>query len=421
MKKKFGIKTRVFLGFWFMIILLLNLVIYVLSILSEQSFLRSVEKDIEKTYHFIEKNIKEWTNISHLDQTKILNRGQFYEIATDNNFLKENYKSGFFFYDNEYVIFRGDVKNTTIIVWESIIWFLDFKKRIIELTLYINAFSIILIFMMSYFVTTRLLKPLIKLSKTVYNYNLAKNKNLIKNNYGNSEIWLITDSINKLIENSRNILISQKNFIQDTNHELKTPLMQIDSNIEMLEGKITDPKIQKRIDEIKSSTQNINEIVTNLGFILRGEEKETLREKINIFEYLQKQKGQYKALAKEKNIEILLEKKWELVVENNSYYLDRLFGNLIQNAIFYNKWNNTIQIEVHEKKVRITDQGIGMNEKEIGQIYSRFYRNKNSSLYNNKGNGLWLTIVKKICDDFWWKIEISSEPNKWTSFTIFMK
>ncbi|MDF1682758.1 MAG: histidine kinase dimerization/phospho-acceptor domain-containing protein [Patescibacteria group bacterium] len=57
--------------------------------------------------------------------------------------------------------------------------------------------------------------------------------------------------------------------MQDISHELKTPLMQIESNIELIEEKITDEKIYKKIMEIKSSTQNLDKIVTNLSFLLR--------------------------------------------------------------------------------------------------------------------------------------------------------
>ena len=80
---------------------------------------------------------------------------------------------------------------------------------------------------------------------------------------------MIKESINKLICKSKNILEEQKRFIQDSSHELKTPLMQIDTNIELLEERIDDPKILEKLKNIKNSSENINHIVSNLSFILR--------------------------------------------------------------------------------------------------------------------------------------------------------
>ncbi|MDR2640894.1 MAG: hypothetical protein LBC61_06460 [Candidatus Peribacteria bacterium] len=62
---------------------------------------------------------------------------------------------------------------------------------------------------------------------------------------------------------------SHKHFIQDTSHELKTPLMQITSNIEILEYKIKDADTKEKLESIKLSIENINEIISNLGFLMR--------------------------------------------------------------------------------------------------------------------------------------------------------
>lgn len=67
---------------------------------------------------------------------------------------------------------------------------------------------------------------------------------------------------------------------------------------------------------------------------------------------------QYGALAKEKNITMNIRKNAELSIESNSYYIDRIFDNIISNAIFYNDGNGEIIITIDHKSVSIQDQGI---------------------------------------------------------------
>jgi signal transduction histidine kinase len=107
-----------------------------------------------------------------------------------------------------------------------------------------------------------------------------------------------------------------------------------------------------------------------------------------------------------------------LIIENNIYYLDRLFWNLISNSIFYNNWNNTITITVYSNKVIIEDNWIWINKEDLKGIFSRFHRNNNSNLYNNEWSGLGLAIVKKIADSFGWTINIESEEGKGTKITL---
>jgi signal transduction histidine kinase len=103
---------------------------------------------------------------------------------------------------------------------------------------------------------------------------------------------------------------------------------------------------------------------------------------------------------KEKNIKIEVKEVETLIIENNIYYLDRLFWNLISNSIFYNNWNNTIEIAIFKDKVTIKDKWIWIGEEDLKRVFDRFHRNNDSSLYNNEWSGLGLTIVKKIFDSF---------------------
>lgn len=421
MKTKFWIKTRVFLSFWFFIIIITNIFATLLYIFVEKSFISNMKRNIETEYNnvieVINNSENQVINFWEEEEQNLANKWLFLVVWLNDQDIKNNYRLWWFIYEQNY-IFRWEHKGYDIVIWKNIRDLKWIKQYIVDTTLLLNIFWLFVAFIISYFVTNRVLKPLLKLSDFIRDYEINENKKFIINKYWSSEIWQITDSINSFISKVKENLESQKNFIQDTSHELKTPLMQIETNIELIEDKITDEKVIKKLENIKKSTTNINKIISNLGFILRWDEKIIKKQKINVWDYIREFSKEYLEIAAPKNIKITIEEKNELIIENNTYYLDRLFWNLISNAIFYNNWDNEIKIIIDKNSIEIIDEWIWIHENEVNKIFSRFYRSQNSNLYDDQWNWLWMTIVKKICDKFGWQIDIKSELNKWTNIKI---
>ena len=422
---KFWIKTRLIISLSFFIIIVTNIFATIIYAFVESNFFKNVKNDIEVEYINVEKYIKNNNNFVFKKipieiEEWINNRWLFLIIWENQKDIIENYKLWYYIYD-ENLVYRKDYLNYNILIWKNIKDINILKKSIKDTLFFSNVISVLVVVLISYFISNRILKPLLKLSRFLNNFDISKENRLIENPYWESEIWTITNSINKFINKIKETLESQKSFIQDTSHELKTPLMQIQSNIELIEWKIEDNKIKKKLDEIKSSTENMDKIISNLSFITRWEKTFANKEEIIISKYLKSLLLEYETQAESKNIKFEIDLKEDFILVNNYYYLDRLFGNIISNSIFYNNWNNTTKITIEKNKVTINDNWIWIDIDEINKIYDRFYRNQNSNIYNDKWNWLGLTIVKKICDNFWWDITINSEKNIWTKIELFFK
>ncbi len=421
--QKFSIKSRVFLSFTIFVIIIVNIFSWALFSFAVQNMKIDTKKNMINEFETIKTLINLEKNsifiLPKIEIEKINNLWFYFYIWNNDKNLQKKYKIGFI-EENDNLIFRWDYNDYNIILWKTNKELKNFEKKYYELLLFLNIFLIILSFFISYFITKFSLDPLFNLSKFLDNYKFDNKNNLIKNNYSDTEIGLLTKAINKFIKQNNNILESQKDFIQDINHELKTPLMQIDSNIELIEDKIENTKIKQKLENIKNSSSNINEIISNLWFILRWKEVLKKKEKINLYNYLQNFIKKYEILANKKNIKIKIIKNFDLILENNSYYLDRFFWNIISNAIAYNNWNNEIKIILDKNKIEIIDEGIWIEKDELEKIFDRFYRNKNSNIYYQNWNWLWLVIVKKIALMFGWKIEVKSEKVKGTNFSIFL-
>lgn len=128
------------------------------------------------------------------------------------------------------------------------------------------------------------------------------------------------------------------------------------------------------------------------------------------------------AQANVKNISIIFEEVDDLWIKGNAELMERAITNLVSNAIKYSPDNTSITIEIgrSEKavKLKISDQGYGIEPSEIPFIFERFHRQKTSEVSGNKGAGLGLNFVKVVVDKHHGQIQVTSEKNKGTSFEL---
>ena len=103
-------------------------------------------------------------------------------------------------------------------------------------------------------------------------------------------------------------------------------------------------------------------------------------------------------------------------------YLEKLFSNIISNAIFYGKEKGSIIINAKKDKkyiiITIKDNGIGIEKEDLPNIFNRFYRAENARDTKREGTGLGLAISKWIVESHDGNIEVSSVIKKGTTFTI---
>ncbi|MGX3098368.1 sensor histidine kinase [Helicobacter sp. 23-1046] len=91
-----------------------------------------------------------------------------------------------------------------------------------------------------------------------------------------------------------------------------------------------------------------------------------------------------------------------------------LFDNLLSNAIKYNKKGGSIALRLDKGIFEISDEGFGIQSKDLPKIFERYSRFNPSS----GGFGIGLSLVKRICDEYNIKIQVVSEPNKGATFKL---
>ena len=224
----------------------------------------------------------------------------------------------------------------------------------------------------------------------------------------------------------------RREFIGNLAHELKTPLFTSESYIlTLLDGAIDDDEVNKKYLKIAGKAINrLNLIVKDLDLITKIEsgESEIQRTDFDIINLAQNTLEMLEITASKKNIKLMLEfnDKLPLRVNADNEKIQQVLTNLVENSIKYGKENGTTELviqELTENKiiVRVTDNGLGIEEKHFNRLFERFYRVDQSGSRKGGGSGLGLAIVKHIMDAHDEKIYIESEFGVGSEFSFTLE
>jgi two-component system, OmpR family, phosphate regulon sensor histidine kinase PhoR len=234
----------------------------------------------------------------------------------------------------------------------------------------------------------------------------------------------------KDITNLKKLEFLKSQFVSMVSHELKAPISAVYGYLKLFYDNSVDiPEDQKKnfINRSQIRLDGLIKMVNDLLDISRMEMKSVKREisDINIKKVMCNIIELFHADLKVKNISVEFNSIQELPFIKADYEeINRLFTNLISNAVKYNRQNGCIIVNINSTElylvVEIKDSGIGIKEEEKKKLFQEFYRAKNEFTKNISGTGLGLSIVKRIVDSYSGKIEVGSEFNKGTAFKVYL-
>lgn len=233
-------------------------------------------------------------------------------------------------------------------------------------------------------------------------------------------------NLNNMIKELKNIEILRSDFISNFSHEFKTPIVSINGFTDLLlnDNTLTENEKQEYLEIIHNESTRLSNLSQNMLLLSDLESKSILREQSS-FRLDQQINSTIKLLEKDyKNKNITISTKLENTTINaNKELLQQAWINLISNAIKYSKTNGNISIKLHNRDnnviISIKDNGIGINKESLTHIFDKFYQEDKS--HKTQGNGLGLSITKKIIDIHEGKIDVFSEKDIGTEFIITLK
>lgn len=239
------------------------------------------------------------------------------------------------------------------------------------------------------------------------------------------EIGQLADNFNKMTEELKNIEYLRKDFISSVSHEFRTPMTSIQGFGKLLkEGALSKEQADEYADIIISETGRLENLSSNL-LKLSYLENRAIHEEYRSF-HLDEQIRRVILILEnkwsEKNIELDLELD-EVSFKGDEELMHQVWTNLITNAIKFSNEGGILKIQLKEENeeihVKIADNGIGIADEDKNRIFEKFYKGDKSR--NNDGNGLGLSIVKKIIELHNGTVCFESEIGKGTTFFIQLK
>lgn len=219
-------------------------------------------------------------------------------------------------------------------------------------------------------------------------------------------IWKYFKAINQSIE-------ALEDFTSNVNHEMKTPISEIISTLSLAkEIKNYDEAIEISLN----STLKLNKILDSIIWIANLSDLSYKKERINLSWELNLIIKDFENELSLKKINIVFEAKPKIFIKKiNKEHFYICVKNLLSNAIKYSNENSKIEIFFDNWILSITDYWIWIDKENLKNIFKRYFR---ENYLEKQWLWIWLNLVKKITEINNWKIDIESQKNVYSKFSI---
>ena len=289
----------------------------------------------------------------------------------------------------------------------------------------LSVLFLIFVVIVGYRIIKNAFKPVKQISNTALEIKRSKDfSNRIELEDSNDdEIHKMASTFNEMLDTVEEVFIHEKQFSSDVSHELRTPITVILAQSDYaLQYSDTFEEAKESLEVINRHAKRMTNLINQIMELSKLErQKEIEKEKINLSNIVLQLLEDYKPLLESKNLNLVYNVEKDLRIQGNKIMLERVFLNILMNAVKFTKTNIEISLTREDKTavLKIRDDGIGISEENKKFIWERFFQvNDSRNKEENKGSGLGLSMVKKIVDLHSATIDLESELEQGTCFTI---
>jgi len=237
--------------------------------------------------------------------------------------------------------------------------------------------------------------------------------------FGTIAILIFDDSEMRRLDSIR------RDFVANISHELKTPIGALSILSEAVLGAADDPEaIAKFASRMQTESKRLSDLVQEIINLSRLQDEDPLKnaQDIELREVIQEAIDQSQMRADSRNIEVILSVQNDCSIKGDRSQVLMAISNLIENAINYSPEKTRVAITLRSQnglvEISVTDQGIGIPEKDLERIFERFYRVDPARSRLTGGTGLGLSIVKHVATNHGGDVSVWSVAGAGSTFTL---
>jgi heavy metal sensor kinase len=279
--------------------------------------------------------------------------------------------------------------------------------------------------LLGWIIAGRALTPVTQVAKAAQRISGSNLSLRIPSRGAGDELDYLIETFNRMIERLESSFNQIRRFSTDVSHELRTPITAIRGQLEV--ALFTAKDIEQYREAMLNSLQDVerlSQIVRALLLLSQAESGQVALHKtrLDLSALVRDIIDQFQIPAEEARITLVADLPEEYSADVDRIQIERMLSNLISNAVKFTPPGGQIRVSVkpdHERfDLIVEDTGRGIAPEHLSHIFDRFYQAPNSDSNGERGLGLGLSFVSWIAKAHGGSVEVESEPNKGTRFTV---
>ncbi|MFE0647222.1 sensor histidine kinase [Streptomyces sp. NPDC059534] len=232
---------------------------------------------------------------------------------------------------------------------------------------------------------------------------------------GPQETRTLARTLNQGAERLDTLVASQRIFVADASHQLRTPLTALRLSLDNIADGVEDEFVREDVDQATAEVVRMSRLVNGLLVLARAEAKVSAPEPLALRELVEERLNVWRPAADERGVTLVLtgDSDGPPRVLAGPGNLDQVLDNVLSNALEVSPDRGTITVRVEaggpeETVLEILDQGPGMSAAEQARAFDRFWRGQ--GLTGRTGSGLGLAIVKQLVTDDGGRVALRDAP-----------
>ncbi|SHF00821.1 His Kinase A (phospho-acceptor) domain-containing protein [Seinonella peptonophila] len=296
------------------------------------------------------------------------------------------------------------------------------EQAILSSSIWTALGTIVVAIFISFFLANRISSPLIHMrlvAEKMANGDWTSRMQV----KGKDELAHLADSLNHLTQQLERQERLRENLTSDIAHELRTPLATLKSHLEAFRDGIWEPTP----DRIESCYEEIERLIDLVGDLeqltsVEAPDFQLLRKNEDLTEIINQCANAMRTAFQEKKIDLTQSLAPLPLISIDKNRVIQIIMNLLSNAFKYTEVGGRVSIQTKDEpnsvQIIIEDTGIGIPKEEVKKVFERFYRVDQSRSRESGGNGIGLTIVKKLVEAHQAFITIDSEVGEGTKVSL---